>query len=328
MKRFINSHHRMNWICLIGIFVIIEFVSSFFIGKYPLSFENIIAGDAQSLRVLLTLRIPRGLVALVGGFAFGVTGMVYQTVFRNPLASPDIIGVASGASAGAAFAILFLGGSTVFVTGSAFAGSMIAVGAALALSSLVPGKSKMTIVLSGIAVNSLAQTVLTLLKLTADPEKELSAIEYWIMGSLNAITLQEVPIMVFLNIICMALLVLLYRQVLLLSVEEEEAALLGISVAKSRALILVIATLMTASVVSITGVISFVGLLAPHIARVIMKDNRLATLWLSGLCGSALLMLADILVRTVSASELPVSVFTSLLGVPFLFYFLRKNGVQ
>lgn len=327
MKHFINSHRKVGIISIVGIIVIMEFVVSLFLGKYPLSFENLIVGEMQAFRVLMTLRIPRTVIALIGGFTFGTAGMIYQTVFRNPLASPDIIGVSSGASAGAAFAILFLGSSYFTITSAAFVGSLTAVGLALGLSLLVRAKSKSTIVLSGIAVNSVAQTVLMLLKMTADPDKELASIEYWIMGGLNAITLREVPSVVVICITCMFILTLLYRQILLLSAEEEEASLLGVSVGKMRAVILVLATVMVASVVSVTGVISFVGLLAPHIARLIMKDNRVATLWLSGIVGGSLLLLADMLARTIFVNELPVSVFTSLLGVPFLIYFLMKRGV-
>ena len=264
-------------------------------------------------------------MAVLAGFGLGVAGMVYQTVFRNPLASPDIIGVSSGASAGAAFAILFLTGSAFAVMGSAFLGSMIAVALVLALTSIAPEKGNASIVLAGIAIHSLAQTILMVLKLSADPEKELASIEYWIMGSLNGITLDKLPVPVVLSVLCMIALFLLYRQVLLLSVEESEAALLGVSVEKMRLCILLLATLVVAATVSVTGIISFVGLLAPHCARLLTKDNRIHSMWLSGLLGGSILCMADILARSVVASELPVSVFTSLLGAPFLIWLLLRR---
>ena len=158
-----------------------------FVGKYPLSLEKLLAGDRMQWRVFLTLRLSRTVVGIIGGFALGVAGFVYQTVFRNPLASPDIIGVSSGASAGAAAGILFLSGAAA-VTVSAFAGALLAVVFALALSGLDRSGKNSTIVLAGIAVHSLAQTALMCLKLTADPERELASIEYWIMGSLNGIS--------------------------------------------------------------------------------------------------------------------------------------------
>ena len=157
-------------------------VAGLFVGKYPLSLENLLAGVAVQWRVFLTLRLSRTVVGVVGGFALGVAGFVYQTVFRNPLASPEIIGVSSGASAGAAAGILFLSGSLA-VTVSAFMGALLAVILALGLSCLDHNGKNSTIVLAGIAVHALAQTVLMYLKLSADPERELAAIEYWIMGS-------------------------------------------------------------------------------------------------------------------------------------------------
>ena len=161
--------------------------ASLFAGKYPLTLAGLLAGDEMQLRVFWTLRVSRTAVGAAGGFALGVAGFVYQTVFRNPLASPDVIGVSSGASAGAAAGILFCSGAAA-VTAASFAGALAAVGLSLALSALDRSGRHSTIVLAGIAVHSLAQTALMCLKLTADPERELASIEYWIMGSLNGIT--------------------------------------------------------------------------------------------------------------------------------------------
>ena len=290
---------------------------SLFIGKYPLSLQALLAGDVMQRKVFWTLRCSRTLVGVVGGFTLGSAGFVYQTVFRNPLASPDIIGVASGASAGAAAGILFLSGVAA-VTVSAFAGALLAVLVALGLSSLDRSGRNSSIVLAGIAVHALAQTALMCLKLTADPEKELASIEYWIMGSLNGISIYSIGGNLLLCLCCAALLFLLHRQIVLLSAEEGEARMLGVSVGKLRLAILLTATLAVAAIISLTGLISFVGLLAPHIARLLTKNNRLETMLLSGLFGGVLLCGADILARSVAATELPVSIFTSLLGAPFL----------
>lgn len=313
-------------ILLTVLILLTAFILSLFMGKYPLSLRDVLAGEEQAVRVFLTLRLPRTCMAVLAGFGLGVAGMVYQIVFHNPLASPDMIGVSSGASAGAAFAILFLTGSAFAVMGSAFLGSMLAVALVLALTSIAPGKGNASIVLAGIAIHSLAQTVLMLLKLAADPEKELASIEYWIMGSLNGITMEKLPLPFVLSAICMGALFLLYRQVLLLSVEETEAALLGVAVEKVRFFILVLATLVVAATVSVTGLISFVGLLAPHCARLMTKEHRASSLLLSGLVGGSILCMADILARSATASELPVSVFTSLLGAPFLLWLLLRKG--
>ena len=316
---------KTKFICILGaIFMIALVCISLFVGKYPLSLEKLLAGDSMQWRVFLTLRLSRTVVGLIGGFALGVAGFVYQTVFRNPLASPDIIGVSSGASAGAAAGILFLSGGTA-VTASAFGGALLAVVLALALSSLDRSSRNSTIVLAGIAVHSLAQTALMCLKLTADPERELASIEYWIMGSLNGISVYSIGGNLLLCALCLGILFLLHRQVILLSAEEGEARMLGVNVGSLRLGVLLVATLVVASVVSLSGLISFVGLLAPHGARLLTKHNRIGTMLLSGLLGGGLLCGADILARSVAATELPVSVFTSLLGAPFLIFLIVRG---
>ncbi len=309
-----------------GVLLLAAALASLLVGKYPLSLPALLGGDAGQLRVFLTLRLPRTLMAALGGFALGAAGYVFQTVFRNPLAAPDMIGVSSGASAGAAFAILFLPAVPFAVTAAAFTGGLLAVGVALGLSALAPGGKNGSIVLAGIAVHALAQTVLMALKLAADPERQLASIEYWIMGSLNAVTLGKIPFYCAVCLLALAGVFLLHRQIVLLSVEEGEARMLGVPVGRMRLLVLVLATLVVASVISVTGVISFIGLLAPHAARLLTRDNRLPTLALSGLLGGVLLLIADILARGAAATELPVSIFTSLIGAPFLLYLILKGN--
>ena len=311
--------------CAAGAILLVALAAaSLIVGKYPLSLEKLLAGDEMQWRVFWTLRCSRTVVGVVGGFALGAAGFVYQTVFRNPLASPDIIGVSSGASAGAAAGILFFSGAAA-VTLCAFTGALLAVVLALALSALDRSGRNSTIVLAGIAVHSLAQTALMCLKLTADPERELASIEYWIMGSLNGISLYSIGGNMALCLVCLAVLFLLHRQVVLLSAEEGEARMLGANVGVLRLAVLLIATLVVSAVVSLSGLISFVGLLAPHGARLLTKNNRIGTMTLSGLLGGVLLCGADILARSVAATELPVSIFTSLLGAPFLIFLIVKG---
>ena len=299
-------------------------IVSLYVGKYPLSIEKLLAGDSLQWRVFLTLRLSRTIVGIIGGFALGAAGFVYQTVFRNALASPDIIGVSSGASAGAAAGILFLSGSLA-ITLSSFVGALGAVVISLFLSSLDKSGKNSTIVLAGIAVHSLAQTFLMCLKLTADPERELASIEYWIMGSLSGISGYSITSNLILCIVCLCILFLLHRQTIILSTEEGEARMLGVSVTSLRLIVLLTATLTVASIISLTGLISFVGLLAPHTARLLTKENRIHTMLLSGFIGGTLLCSADILARSISATELPVSIFTSLLGAPFLIYLILQE---
>lgn len=315
---------KTKYYCAAGVVLLAALgLTSLFVGKYPLEIRKILAGDSLQWRVFLTLRLSRTVVGLIGGFTLGIAGFVYQTVFRNPLASPDIIGVSSGASAGAAAGILFLSGGLA-VTASAFTGALLAVVLALGLSSLDRTGKNSTIVLAGIAVHSIAQTVLMYLKLSADPERELAAIEYWIMGSLSGISIYSIGGNLLLCALCAVSLFVLRRQVILLSAEEGEARMLGVHVSTLRLTVLLVATLAVASVVSLTGLISFVGLLAPHGARLLTKNNRSGTMLLCGLLGGILLCGADILTRC-AATELPVSVFTSLLGGPFLIWLIVRE---
>lgn len=326
MKHFtISPTVKTKYFCITGtLCLIVLVIFSFFIGKYPLSMELLFSGDPMQLRVFFTLRLTRTIVALIGGFSLGVAGFVYQTIFRNPLASPDIIGVSSGASVGAAAGILFLTGEAS-ITFCAFAGALFAVILSLTLSSIDRSSRNSTIVLAGISVHALAQTILMFLKISADPERELASIEYWLMGSLNGISAYSMKGNLFICLFCLIMLFLLHRQVILLSAEEGEARMLGVSVMKLRFIILFMTTLVVASIVSMTGLISFVGLLAPHGARLLSNNNRVDTMLLSGLMGGILLVGSDIFVRSFTVTELPVSIFTSLFGAPFLIYLIIRE---
>ena len=293
------------------------FAASLAVGRYPIDWMQL-ATDGMDRKGFFTLRLPRTCMAMLAGFALGVAGSVYQAVFQNPLAAPDIIGVSSGASVGAAGAILLFGGGVVLTALMAFAGGMAAVLTVLALAGFA---RRQGIVLAGIAVNALTQALLMLLKLTADPEKQLAAIEFWTMGSFADVTLTKLLGVLPLTMAGLAGLFVLHRQILLLGLGEDEARMLGVSVKSMRR-----ATLVTGAVVSVTGLISFIGLLAPHIARLLMHSSRFSSTILAGVTGSVLLLCADILARSIGSSEIPVSIITSLLGAPFLFWLMCRKG--
>ena len=263
-------------------------------------------------------------MGVIGGFGLSISSYIYQLIFKNPLASPDIVGVSSGASAGAALAIVAVSASVPFISISAFIGAVTALIITLLTAYLVPGRNSYTIVLAGIAIHSVAQTILMFLKLAADPEKQLASIEYWIMGSLNGISRDSLAIPFLTTLAGFIIMAMLYRQVLILSTSEEEAVSLGVNVTSLRFIILMLATLVVSSIICVTGLISFIGLIAPHIARLLTKRNDIFTYITSGFTGAILLTLADILARSVSSSELPVSIFTSLLGAPLLIILLIR----
>ena len=332
---FKNTCNYRNKIILLSaiqvLLLIAVLVWSVITGQYPLTLKSLLSGDTMSIMVFKRLRLPRALMGVIGGFGLSISGYIYQLIFKNPLASPDIVGVSSGASAGAALAIVAVSASVPFISISAFIGAVTALIITLLTAYLVPGRNSYTIVLAGIAIHSVAQTILMFLKLAADPEKQLASIEYWIMGSLNGISRDSLAIPFLTTLAGFIIMALLYRQILILSTSEEEAVSLGVHVTSLRFIILMLATLVVSSIICVTGLISFIGLIAPHIARLLTKRNDIFTYITSGFTGAILLTLADILARSVSSSELPVSIFTSLLGAPLLIILLiranKKEGL-
>ena len=332
---FKNTYNYRNKIILLSaiqvLLLLAVLVWSVITGQYPLTLKSLLSGDTMSIMVFKRLRLPRALMGVIGGFGLSISGYIYQLIFKNPLASPDIVGVSSGASAGAALAIVAVSASVPVISISAFIGAVTALIITLLTAYLVPGRNSYTIVLAGIAIHSVAQTILMFLKLAADPEKQLASIEYWIMGSLNGISRDSLAIPFLTTLAGFIIMAMLYRQVLILSTSEEEAVSLGVNVTILRFIILMLATLVVSSIICVTGLISFIGLIAPHIARLLTKRNDIFTYITSGLTGAILLTLADILARSVSTSELSVSIFTSLLGAPLLIILLiranKKEGL-
>lgn len=325
---FKNTYNYRNKIILLSaiqvLLLLAVLVWSVITGQYPLTLKGLLSGDTMSIMVFKRLRLPRALMGVIGGFGLSISGYIYQLIFKNPLASPDIVGVSSGASAGAALAIVAVSASVPVISISAFIGAVTALIITLLTAYLVPVRNSYTIVLAGIAIHSVAQTILMFLKLAADPEKQLASIEYWIMGSLNGISRDSLAIPFLTTLTGFIVIALLYRQVLILSTSEEEAVSLGVNVTILRFIILMLATLVVSSIICVTGLISFIGLIAPHIARLLTKRNDIFTYITSGFTGAILLTLADILARSVSSSELPVSIFTSLLGAPLLIILLIR----
>lgn len=332
---FKNTSNYRNKIILLSVIQVLlllaVLVCSVITGQYPLTLKSLLSGDTMSIMVFKRLRLPRALMGVIGGFGLSISGYIYQLIFKNPLASPDIVGVSSGASAGAALAIVAVSASVPVISISAFIGAVTALIITLLTAYLVPGRNSYTIVLAGIAIHSVAQTILMFLKLAADPEKQLASIEYWIMGSLNGISRDSLAIPFLTTLTGFIIMALLYRQILILSTSEEEAVSLGVHVTSLRFIILMLATLVVSSIICVTGLISFIGLIAPHIARLLTKRNDIFTYITSGFTGAILLTLADILARSVSTSELPVSIFTSILGAPLLIILLiranKKEGL-
>lgn len=325
---------RKNIIAVSVAVLILVSCVSVCIGSFPLSFYDIFevvthkATDTMGARVFWNLRLPRVFTGLVAGAALGLAGGVYQTIFRNPLASPDLTGVASGASLGAACAIVLGAGSAASIMLSSFIMGIISLLFVLLLVRFSSIEKTGSYILSGIIVSSLADAGLMIIKYLADPEMELQAIEFWIMGTLGSITKGKIfPQFIFV-VAAMILLIVFNRQALMLSLGTQHARSLGLSPSIWRTVFLGLSTLMIAGVVSLTGAISFVGLISPHIAFMMYKRRDKTYFALCAVMGSLILLFSDILARTISEGvELPLSIFTVILSVPVLLFLLcRKKG--
>lgn len=300
------------------------------VGRYPIPIEDIIKiifnreVDGTIKMVFFGLRLPRIIMAIIAGFGLSMAGSVYQTIFKNPLATPDIIGVSSGANLGAAIAIIYFSGSTEAIAIAAFLGGIIAVFTAIGLTKLSDNKGISTFVLSGIIISSMTQGLIMMLKFFADPERQLAAIEFWAMGSFAGITEDKVISILPYFLIGIVILILLRWQINVLSLNDDEVRSLGIPVDVIRFVVIIAATLIVASIVSVTGLITFIGLLAPHIGRMITKRNDFYTTIFSGIIGGIILIVADCLARSLSASEIPISILTTFIGAPFLAYLMSR----
>lgn len=317
----------------VGLVLAVLAVVSLFVGSYPLSVREIFdilagkLGDAMPARVFWQLRLPRMCMGLISGLSLGVAGGVYQTIFRNPLASPDLTGVASGASLGAACVIVLGAGASGEIMAGAFTMGMLALGLVLFLVRAARLERTGSYILAGVVVSALAEAGLMALKVMADPERELAALEVWTMGSLASITASKVVLPAITVAVCLGLLLLFRREVLMLSLGEESARSMGLDPTVWRALLLGVTTLMVAAVVSVTGVISFVGLIAPHIAFLLLGRRGGPYLPLCGLVGGVVLLCADLLARSLSpGAELPLSIFTVLFAAPVLVALLCRRG--
>lgn len=312
------------WLLLILLFVAL---GSLCVGRYGSSISEIwnallLTGDEITKSLVWNLRLPRILLVCISGAALAVSGIVYQTVFQNPLASGDVIGASSGCSLGAALAILMF--SNAWATElSAFIGGMIVVLLTFLLASHVHGSRILNLVIAGLVLQAITNAFMMLLKLYADPLTQLAEIEYWLMGGFSDASWQSVMKTTILCTIGGLGLYLLRWQIQLLSFGEEASAL-GVSVKVIRWISLLLATLLVASVTSSAGIVSWVSLLIPHVIRIAYKQPISKTMGITAICGAIFLLICDTLARTLLTVEIPISILTSLFGgIALIFLFLK-----
>ncbi len=308
------------------------------LGRYPISIHEIflilesrILGvelllQPASETVIFDIRIPRIMAALLIGTALSVSGVAYQGIFRNPLVSPDILGVSAGAGFGATLAILCSWGS-MGIALSAFAFGLLSVLLSYLIGNCIRNSSEfsLVLVLSGMLIGTIFSSMVSFLKCIADPYNKLPAITYWLMGSLGAIKMGDVYIIALPIVLGIIPLWILRWELNLLVFGDEEAQTMGIDTRRLRMIVIICATLLTAAAVSVSGMIGWVGLIIPHLARALVGPNYQKLLPVTILVGSFFLLIVDTLARTLMPMEVPIGILTSLIGAPFFIYLLTHT---
>ncbi len=307
---------------------------AFAVGRYPIPLDELLrflrghGVDPNVETVVLQIRGPRVLAALLVGAALAAAGCAYQGLFRNPLVSPDLLGVASGAALGAVFAMLFTGNHFAIQV-SAFTGGLASVALVYAIGARMRGHDPLVaLVLIGVVIGTLLGAALSLVKMVADPLNQLPAITFWLLGSLSLVSPLELAVAAPLVLAGLVPLWLLRWRADLLTLPDDEARALGADPRRLRTWIVVSATLMTAAAVAISGLIGWIGLVVPHAARLLVGPGFGRLLPLAMLLGAAFLLAVDTLCRTAAPVELPPGVLTALIGTPvflWLFALSRKT---
>lgn len=324
-------------LCALGIALLAAIVISAMLGRYPISvkeiggillsrlfdIERFWKPIAESL--LLQSRLPRIFLACLVGCSLSAAGASYQGVFQNPMAAPDILGASSGAAFGAALAIL-LGLGKGMVIAMAFGASLLCVVLVIFVGNRARGKRVVGLILAGIMISSLFSSGTSYIKLVADPSDQLPAITYWLMGSLNG----TMPSDVWFALIPMTMglipLFFLRWRINLLTLGDAEARTMGVHASRLRVIVILCATLITAAAVSVSGVIGWVGLVIPHLARRLIGNDYRKLLPASMLMGALFLLIVDDISRNALATEIPIGILTSLIGAPFFIYLMTREG--
>lgn len=274
--------------------------------------------------VVLDVRLPRVLLSILLGAGLALTGAVMQAVFRNPLASAQVLGVSSGASLGGVL-VLLTGVGGVALVGGAFLGGIAALVLVVTIARAVPGAPLLMIVLGGTVVGSMFQAMVSFITYIADPYSELPSIVFWLMGSLATASYTKV-LTAAIPIVAAGLVVLALRWRLnILAMGDEDATALGLRPQRLRNLLLVCVALITAGSVSVAGVIGWVGLVVPHLVRMMVGTDNRVVLPASALLGAVYLTLIDTLSRTISTAEIPIGILTAIIGAPFFVLLLIRN---
>ena len=277
--------------------------------------------------VVMGLRLPRVMAAILVGMALSVSGVCFQGIFNNPLVSPDFLGVSQGACIGAAVGII-LSLNAFFINVCAFISGILAVVITTLISRFIKYKSDITMVLAGIIIGTLMSSILGFVKFIADPTTELASITYWTMGSFSYVDKNLLTVSIILFFIAFIILYKISWKIDILSTGDDEARVLGMNINLIRNIVIICSTIITASSICLAGTIGWVGLIIPHFSRILVGSSNKKLLPLSALTGGIFMVIVDTLTRIVGSVEMPVSILTGFIGAPvflLLLYVKRKK---
>lgn len=323
------KHVKIYFIISIYCFVVYY---ALFINRYPFSIfdqiDIILNNDSTNpliSNIFWNIRLPRLLSAILIGMSLSIAGSAYQGMFRNPLVSPDILGVSIGSSIGAIIAIYFDYSIYMVQIFSFISGILTVLTVYIIANFSKRSDPVLSLVLIGIAIGSICGAGISLIKILADPYSQLPSITFWLMGGLSSITSQDIYISIPFIIIGIVPILLIRWKINLLCLSDEESQSLGINIKKYRLILIICATLLTSISVSIAGVIGWVGLIVPHMTRLLFGSNYKLIIPLSGILGSIFLLTSDSIASSISDIELPISIVTSVIGVPFFIFLLIRR---
>jgi iron complex transport system permease protein len=333
----IHTQHDPRKLWLLGGLILFSLIISLITGPAPVNWQEIrdgalpfimgegAGGIPSSGLVFWYVRLPRCLLTILVGAGLAASGCVYQGLFRNPLVSPDILGVSAGATFGAALGLLLPGTTYSLIHILAFLFGLGAVALAMSIARLVAVKPILVLVLAGLVVLSIFNSAITITKFLADPYNELPAVIFWIMGSMSRASWEDLRLAGLVTMGGLVFFHFMRYKLNVLSLGDLQAKSLGVNPGLHRLVFIAISSLMVAISVAVCGQICWVGLVMPHIARTMVGPNHEVMYPVTVLCGALFLLVADTLARSLTSSELPISVVTALLGAPIFAGLLYRN---
>ena len=314
--------------------LVVVFFLALLMGRYsvsPEAFWTVITGgdSANSIdkSVILTLRLPRTIVALLVGVALSLSGLVYQETFQNKLVSPDFLGVSTGAGFGATIAIV-LGCTGLMISFTAFLFGILTMLITVFIAKMFRSQSQTTLLLSGIIVGGFMSAGISFIKFMADTDKQLGEIVYWLLGTFSKATMKDVWLLLPIVAVCALVLYLIRWRINIVALGRSEATTLGLNYTFYRGLIIVISTLLTAAAVAYSGIVGWIGLIIPHLVRLLVGRDSKKTIPLTIIFGATFTIVCDIISRSFTASEIPLSAVSGFLGTPIfiaILYARRKT---